>query len=454
MSSIVSILTSPVKLAIGTITSLMLISSCSDPAVVGIELSPGNNQIGVFFKEIKLPASMVLIDSFNTTNQNVLIVGNEVDPLFGKTVGIGYSRLFFQETEARPAADVVLDSVFFKLQVVSVNGTDLNTPKSYTVHRLTEALLDTAYYNFDKLQFESNSIASGKILFGDKKDTTVNIAVNPDFSNEVFRRIKSGDGFEDLFSFRRYLPGIAIQSKDGDNTSIGINLGVNTGFYFYYHNLGDTTAKVYRVTTASSRSFNGVISDRSGTPTSVITQRDKAYEVGSLVGMKANLGMTIKLDTSPLDSFLDSLSGVTFNQAQLILGEINTPSTGQTTLPWFIAYFIDEKNQILNRPSDRQPLTVQTDGQPQFDLDADGKEQPAINAPAASIYDADKKIFVMNVTSHLNALLRKKVTRKDWLIYGDTPYRDSPGDDFKRSFSQVLVEKDKIKIKVIYSRTR
>jgi hypothetical protein len=97
---------------------------------------------------------------------------------------------------------------------------------------------------------------------------------------------------------------------------------------------------------------------------------------------------------------------------------------------------------------------VQTDGQPQFDFDANGKEQPAVNAPAASIYDADKKIFVMNVTSHLNALLRKKVTRKDWLIYGDTPYRDSPGDDFKRSFSQVLVEKDKIKIKVIYCRTR
>jgi hypothetical protein len=60
----------------------------------------------------------------------------------------------------------------------------------------------------------------------------------------------------------------------------------------------------------------------------------------------------------------------------------------------------------------------------------------------------------MPITSHLNALLREKIVRKDWLLYADTPYQNSPGDDFKRSFRQFLVNKSKIKVKVIYSKTR
>lgn len=28
---------------------IILLSSCSDPATVGLELAPGNNQIGVFY---------------------------------------------------------------------------------------------------------------------------------------------------------------------------------------------------------------------------------------------------------------------------------------------------------------------------------------------------------------------------------------------------------------------
>jgi hypothetical protein len=453
MSFIASTLTSPVKLAIGAIMALSITSSCSDPAVVGIELAPGNNQIGVVFKEFTIPAKLILLDSFNTTNQGVLIVGNEVDPFFGKTEGIGYTRLFVEE-EARPPLDAVFDSVAFKFKVVSVNGSNLDKPKTYSVHKLTEALLDTAYYNNDKLQFESSPIASGSIVFGEVKDTLVSIKVNPSFGSDLFGKIQSGIEFTDLFSFRRFFPGIAIKSKDGDNTSVGITAGLNTGFFLYYHNLGDTVAKTYLISTASSRSFNGVTSDRTGTPTQSVINTKRDYDVGTLVGMKANLGMVIKLDTSPLDAFLDSLQGITFNQAELIIGGIETVPVGQTPMPWFTAYLIDNNNEIISRSSDKQPLTVQSDGQPQVDFDSNGIEQPAFSAPALGVYNADKKQYVMPISSHLNAIYRGKIQRKDWRLYGDSPFQDSPGDDFKRSFRQFVVDKNNIKIKVIYSKTR
>lgn len=447
-------LISQVKLAFGAILSTFLISSCSDPAVVGIELAPGNNQIGVFFEEFELPAQVVLLDSFNTTNQGVLIVGNEEDPFFGKTEGIGYSRLYIDVTEDRPRADAILDSVLFSLEIVSVNGADLDEPKSYSIHELAEPFLDTVYYNYDELLFESTPISSGTIVFGEVKDTTASFPVNDAFAVELFGKMQSGNEFSDLFSFRKYLQGIAIKSRAGDNTTASVSLGFGTGILVYYHYLGDTSSIEYQITTASSRSFNGVKSERSGTPTSIVTEKGKAYDVGPLVGMKANLGMVIKLDTSPLDGFLDSLSGVTFNQADLVIGEIEPLSEGQTPLPWLTAYFTDNSNEVISRPSDSQPLTVQADGQPQVDFDADGNEQPAFIAPAVASYDTEKKIYLMPITSHLNALLREKIVRKDWLLYADTPYQDSPGDDFKRSFRQLLVDKTKIKVKVIYSKTR
>lgn len=441
-------------MAFGAILSLFLNSSCSDPAVVGIELAPGNNQIGVFFQEFELPAQVVLLDSFNTTNQGILVVGNEVDPFFGKTEGIGYSRLFIDATDDRPRADAILDSVSFKLDIVSVNGANLDDPKYYSIHKLEEPLLDTAYYNSDKLLFGSTPFSSGTVAFGEIKDTTVSFPVDEAFAIEVFGKMQSGNEFGDLFSFREYFPGIAVKAREGDNSTVGVTVGIGTGLFFYYHYSGDTASIRYDISTASSRSFNGVNSDRSGTPTQIATEKGKTYDVGTLVGMKANLGMAIKLDTSPLDAFLDSLTGVTFNQADLIIGEIQPLSEGQTPLPWLIAYFTDNTNEVISRPSDNQPLTVQADAQPQFDLDENGNEQPTFIAPAVAAYDSEKKIYLMPITSHLNALLREKIVRKDWLLYADTPYEDSPGDDFKKSFRQFIVEKNKIKVNVIYSKTR
>src|SRR5690606_14942559 len=100
------------KLAASAIFTTLLISSCSDPATVGLELAPGNNQIGVFYQEFVLDAQMVLLDSFSTTNSNVLVVGNESDDLFGKTESTGYSRLYIDAAKDRPAGEAILDSMF------------------------------------------------------------------------------------------------------------------------------------------------------------------------------------------------------------------------------------------------------------------------------------------------------------------------------------------------------
>ncbi len=459
-SSTTYIPTSPVNLAIGAILSLFLISSCSDPATVGIELAPGNNQIGVVFEEFDLPAEVVLMDSFSTTNQIVLVVGEEEDDFFGKTSGEGFTRLSFDTNATLPEEDALLDSVLFFLNVRSIDGSDLNEPKYYSVHKLTEQILDTLYYNFDELPYETSPIASGEIVFGDKSDTLVSLKVSPEFAEELFAEMKAGIYFNNIFSFRDFIPGVAIKAREGDNTTIGVGLGTGTGILTYYHYEGDTASKGYGITAsvrlsdgsiAPSRAFSGIKSDRSGTPTQVITETKKAYDVGPLVGMKSGLGMVIKVDTSPLDAFLDTLSDVTFNQVVLDLGEIESQAETQKPPIGITMYFTDARNEILETSTGVR-LSVQADGASQIFVGEDGVATPSTANPTALIYDSEDNIYSQFITSHVNALYRGQLTRRDWLLYADLPA--SNGDDFKRSLRQFVVDKNKIKIKVIYSRSR
>jgi hypothetical protein len=432
---------------------VLVLGGCSDPATLGLELAPENNQIGVFYKEIPLNAQVVLLDSFNTTNAGILIVGDEEDPYFGKTRSIAYTRMHIEQGSERPKAEALLDSVFFNLATVSVNGTDLDKKKKYAVHLLSQPLQDTSYYNFSKLPYFANPIAEVEVVFKDTKDTLIKAPLNPVLANEIFAKLKRGNEFDNLFNFRKYLPGVAVVPRAGDNTTAGFSLGGNTGITFYYHNTGDTTKLKYTITTFSSRSFNGVESDRRGTPTEVVRDYQKSYSTGAIVGMKSGLGLAIRLDTSPLDAFLDTIKGVVFNQVTLQLGPIEDPAKGQTPISGMVMKFIDSKNRVLLSSINKAELHLQGDGQVQVIEDEKGNKVPNNFFPSSALvnYESAAKLQRAGISSYMNALYKKELQRKDWLLYAITP---NTGDDFKRSLRQFKVNKDKVVITVIYSKTK
>lgn len=443
------------KLSIYALISVLFLGACSDPATVGLELAPQNNQIGVFYKEFTLDAQVVLLDSFNTTNAGVLLVGNEVDDYFGKTVSTAFTRMYIDQTAARPKVDAVLDSVFFTFSTVSVNGSNLDKPKRYRVHLLTEPILDTLYYNFSALSYNPTPILDAEILFGNKKDTLVKVPItNEAFINDLFTKMKRGQEFENLFSFRRYLPGLAITAREGDNTTAGFSLGTNTGITVYYHALGDTTALKYSITTLSSRSFNSIDSDRTGTPTSVVTEYGKAYNTGPIVGMKSGLGLALRIDTDPIDAFLDTLQGVIFNQVGFTIGALESQVESNVPIATMVMKFVDSQNRVLLSSLNRAELHVQGDGQAQVIEDGKGNLIPnnIFGSAALLEYNSVDKLYRAGISSHLNAIYRGQLQRQDWLLYPATPRDDS--DDFKRSLRQFKVNKDKIRLNVIYSKTR
>lgn len=432
--------------------------SCSDPATVGLELAPGNNQIGVFFQEFDLPAQVVLLDSFETTTnpirRGILLAGHEQDPFFGITEAKSYSRLSFDPNAILPDLGSIYDSAIFTIDVISVNGVGLDQKKLYSVHRLEEPILDTVYYNFSKLKFNPAPIASGEVTFGEVKDTTIRINVTPQFADEIFDRLVRRRDFNNVFTFRDYLPGIAIKAREGDNTTIGFQQGINTGFTFYYHTPGDTVSTAYRIVTRSSTGFVGIESNRQGTPTQSVVDYNVAYDVGDKVGVKANLGMVLRIDTSPFDQFLDTLAGVTFNQVIFEIGEIEDYPESQNPLFSGYLYMTNQSNKFIRRSTDKNPITVQVSRQPQVELDANGNPIPSIRAPAQLTFNKDEGIYRVDISSYTNAIYRSTLVRQDWLFYGGIVVEGSEDDDFKKSLRQFVVNKNKIKVKAIYSKIR
>jgi hypothetical protein len=180
------------KFSVFAFFSVLILGGCSDPATLGLELAPENNQIGVFYKEIPLKAQVVLLDSFNTTNAGILIVGDEEDTYFGKTRSTAFTRLYIEQGSERPKSEAILDSVFFNFSTVSVNGTDLDKKKKYAVHLLSKPLEDTLYYNFSKLPYQANAIAEAEVVFKDTKDTLLKARLNPVLASEIFTKLKKG----------------------------------------------------------------------------------------------------------------------------------------------------------------------------------------------------------------------------------------------------------------------
>ena len=169
--------------------------------------------------------------------------------------------------------------------------------------------------------------------------------------------------------------------------------------------------------------------------------------------MKSGLGLAIRLNTSPLDAFLDTLQGVVFNQVVLRMGPIEDQGDDQTPITGMVMKFVDSQNQVLLSSINKAELHLQGDGQLQVIEDENGNLVPNNFFPSSAVigYDPTEKVLLGGVSSYLNALYKKELQRKDVLLYAITP---NTGDDFKRSLRQFKVAKDKVKLTVIYSKTK
>lgn len=441
------------------IALLIFTSACSDPSEIGLVLEPDSNQIGVFYEEIPLSPYLVLADSFNTTSEGRLVVGGDQSEFFGTTQAIGYSRLSFNPNGIPPEPDALFDSAVFTMNVVDLIGENFDQEKSFRVHRLTEPILDTAYYNFNHLSFEEDlTIASGSFLLEPDTVNQLRMEVSPELSAELFGKLTTDDPvFDNIFAFRDYFHGIAITGDPGQNTSLSLATGSGTGMILYYHYDGDTVSTAYPINTIQSRHFNGILNDRQASEISSVEERGNAYELpGQRVGSKAGLGLMIKLDMSPLHEFLDTLENITFNQIMLEVGPVEEYPEFKAPFNPLVMYFATDDNKIYRR-FDGAKVAIQAEGQGHTGLDPEGNVVPTTNNQTGLVFNSEDRVYANQITSYVNAIYRSGLVRTDLFLYPNIPSTERgpvTSDAFKRSLREFKLLKENIKLKVYYTRIR
>lgn len=182
-------------------------------------------------------------------------------------------------------------------------------------------------------------------------------------------------------------------------------------------------------------------------------KKNVAYQLADFVGSKSTMGLQVKLDLSPLDDFLDTLTNANFNQVTLEIGPWVGGKASSRPPHFQIMYFTNEINKILLR-RDGYPMSVQPDGRIQVDPITSEPFFPAGNpngwTPALLSANFTTSIFSQFMTSHVNAIYRKKMIRRDLLFHPGTPV----SDDFIRNLKEYVVRQNSMKLKIFYSRSR
>lgn len=446
-----SILTLPAKLVLGLFISFTIASSCSDPSTIGLELDPNNNQIGVSFVEIPLSASVILQDSFRTTNSNRLVFGTDQSDFFGEVTATSYSRLFFNREVPRPSSTAVLDSVKFNFNIRSVLTDNPTAEKTLRVHKLEEQIRDVLYFNFSYLEYNQEPFLETKVNLSARQDTLITVPADGDFTRKIFDDLKEGSAFQDIFTFREYLPGIVFTGSSEDKTSFSVQPGNNTGLIFFYRNEGDTVSRTYPIATGVNnnvaRHFNQVERNSESTPIQSIKEPWVAYDLDGKAGSMNNTGLLVRIDMSALDDFIDTLQNVTFNQVTLQLGPVLNVSDSRRPPQLHTMYFTNETNRVLVR-NDGRPMAVHPDNFPQ--VDPETGEPIFSETPAYLAFDAESRIYKQTITSHVNAIYRRQIERSDFLLYPIV----SNNDEYRQSLRSFVFNSNEVKLRIYYSTTR
>jgi hypothetical protein len=93
-------------------------------------------------------------------------------------------------------------------------------------------------------------------------------------------------------------------------------------------------------------------------------------------------------------------------------------------------------------------MMVQQDGTQQVDLVTG---EPAYSdRPAILAHLRDENVYRQFLTSHMNAVYREQIPRRDFLLFPGT----AQTDDFANSLREYQVDQSKIKLRIFYSKGR
>ena len=233
------------------VSCILYLVSCKEPDSVSLNQITGQ-KLGVAFTDTtKILAHSITDDSTRTNSTALNLVGNMVDPIFGKTTAEFYSQFQLTSTNVTFGTLPTLDSIVLTLGYNGYYG-DVSVNQTVNVYEINDTMnYANTYYAFNKKNIYSEKIGS-KVFIPKPKDSIkingtkvgphLRIKLNSAFGLKFLN--SASTNLTDNASFIKFFNGLYINS---DTTASGSSilyfnlLSTLTGITVFYRNTSDTT---------------------------------------------------------------------------------------------------------------------------------------------------------------------------------------------------------------------
>ena len=308
----------------GFLISILLIS-CSEPSIVGINVLPKNDLVNVKFDESQILKTItVREDSLRSDGTILNLLGSYTDPVFGKSTASFYTQVLLSKENPPFGTNPTIDSIVLTLAYNGFYG-DTNTTQRIQVFELAEDIKkDSAYY--------SNKIFSignhcGTLTFNphptdsvlvDGTNTAPHLRMQLDalFGKKFLDA--SSTNFANNDNFLNFFKGIYVAADNITATNQGAILYFNllssqSKLTLYYKNTADDSLKFDFIMGTGAERVNHFVHDYTGTPVNATLNIDT-----DLVYVQTMSGVKTKIIMPNLKHLTDS-GMIVINKAELVI---------------------------------------------------------------------------------------------------------------------------------------
>ncbi len=430
----------------------------------------------VTYVELPLNSSVVLLDSFRTTNflggTNRWLVGTYADEAFGNVRATAYSQ-FFATSAAKPDEVATYDSVTMDLHLDLYHyGTDIKNAQTFTIHELTEGLDPakiTSYFNQTAAAYNPTPIGSQDFTFDpaqfddfvkDEKDTVVSmqIPLSWEFGKRLFDaaiRYRDAATLADsswvfFKEFSKEFKGIAIVSAAGDKI-VGFRPNSTASrIQVHYHN-ADTT-RTLTLGFSSVAGYSHIEREAGATALAGLTAfHEEFFPPDDRRYIQSGTGIITKFDLGAFYDFIDADSNrnLIVNEAELRIDEIQPPA-GYDPINSMYLYAMKENSRFRRVSNFQDSLLLGSYNQ--YLLATDTLERFITPVGEGTVFRLEKDSDADFYSGFLTRFAQQLATKEEDLrLKYFALYPESP--PATKSVNRIVFPADALKLRIYYTRS-
>ncbi|MDN5203964.1 DUF4270 family protein [Fulvivirgaceae bacterium BMA10] len=430
--------------------------ACEDPNEIGLNLDPDIQNLEILFTEIPLETNMVLLDSNNTANNGRMLVGKQVDPVFGSLTATAYTELFPSSGTLTIPDDATVDSLVLSLRGNYSYGKNFTDPQSIEIYQLADTLsIFERYISTTPFPRENTSIGQGQVVIepDSASSFTITTHLTNDYAEWLFGKMKTIDTLlRNVDNLNNVIKGFAIEPGPNSSAVLGFN-NLNTDstrLTIYFSSPDDTESTAYafyfnRNTTLlnGNRYYSRLDYNRTGTPLEVIDNVHTEFApVNDLVYGKAGVGLLPKVNLNAVREFLNAHENIVINRADLVIEEVQSFENNESPAQSISFNLVDEDNKLqfaVNPFTGSSALVLRTI---QRDGTGLGAALPVLDQPLTVPFNDNGDAFVGTMSLSIQAFKEGLLSDEDLFINAVNR---------SNTVNQFVFNTSKIKLKVFYS---